>query len=161
MSDRLSSRPRLRMAAILISALGCGGDDPTGPFVPTELAGQWSWTVSNATGSGVSCNVTGVTLTFTGPNTAITGSFVGAGGQNVSCVAGGQNSTSNFTGTAALTDLSLTGSAITFTFVSTSGPWVSTGNVTGPDTMTGSATIRLTSGGVVYPLTGTWTATRL
>jgi len=152
---------RSRLAAILIAAVGCGGDDSTGPFVPTELAGQWSWTVSNATGSGRSCNVSGVTLTFTGSNGALSGSFAGSGGQNVSCTVGGQNTLSNFGGGAALSTLTLTGSAISFRFTTTAGDWVSTGNVTGPDTMTGSATIRLPSGGVVNALTGTWTATRL
>jgi hypothetical protein len=161
MSDRLSYRPSLRLVAILVAALGCGGDDPTGPFVPTGLAGQWSWTVSNASGSGRSCNVSGVTLTFTGSNGALGGSFAGSGGQNVSCTVGGQNTLSNFGGGAALAALSLTGSAITFTFTTTAGDWISTGNVTGPNTMTGSASIRLPSGGVVNTLTGTWTATRL
>jgi hypothetical protein len=146
------------LAATMLGA--CGGDNPTGPFVPPELAGQWQWTVTNATGSGRTCTVTGVTVTFTGTNSALTGSFAAAGGQNVSCVVGGQTTLSNFSGGAALSGVTLTGAAIGFTFGSTSGPWVSTGTVTGPDGMGGSATIRLSSGGVPFPLTGTWTATR-
>lgn len=158
-----SSRPSRRLTASLIAAglAACGDGGLTGPFVPPELAGQWAWRVTGATGSGVSCDVTGVTLTFTGPNTALTGSFVAAGGQNVACIVAGQNTFTSFTGTTVLTALSLTGAAITFSFTATSGLWVSTGNVTGADTMGGTATIRLTASGTTYELTGPWTATRL
>src|SRR5687768_12661908 len=147
MSDRLSYRPSLRLVAILVAALGCGGDDPTGPFVPTGLAGQWSWTVSNASASGRSCNVSGATITFTGSNGGPGGSFAGSGGQIVSCTVGGQRTLSSFGGGAALAALYLRGSAIAFPFPTATGDWISAGNVAVRDAMTGSASIRLASGG--------------
>jgi len=138
---------------------GCGGDS-TGPN-GADVSGQWQWSLSNAVSGNRSCNVTGVTLNISKTNGALSGTGVGAGGDNVTCTVGGQNLNSNLAGTVTLQAISQQGSAVSFTFPTNAGPWAVAGTLTGPNAMNGTATIRLSFSGTVVTLTGPWVATRL
>ncbi len=164
---RLSSRRRSRAFApslILLALLtACGGSDgPTTPPAAVDLTGDWAWSISGATGGNAVCSVNNVTLTFTQTTSGLSGGFTAGGNGNVTCVIGGsQNQTTNFAGSTLLTGLSRNGGSITFSFSATSGPWVSSGNITGNNRMSGTATIRLSASGTVVVFTGPWVATRL
>jgi hypothetical protein len=49
-----------RFSIMVLGALACGGDDRTGPG-STDVTGTWSASLSEMTGSGVSCNSTSPT----------------------------------------------------------------------------------------------------
>lgn len=156
---------------LVVRGVATGLSDRTAPLSLTitaapapPLAGQWQWSISNATNAadvpGMVCAVTGVTLTFTGANSALSGTAVATGTQNMSCVFQGQAILAPFATNSALQNITLTGTTIGFTFSSLSGPWTSNGTTTGPDTMGGNATIHLNFNGTGLPFIGQWVATR-
>lgn len=159
---RFSSLPRRPVAAVLGTLLlaGCGKDSPSGPSANFDPVGQWQWRVTNATTSGASCSVTGVTITFSRSNGVLAGHRVATGGQNISCVINGNPTTASYTTNDALDNLTYARPAISFSFATSSGAWQMTGNVTGDHSMGGTAVIRLNFGGSIATLTGPWTATR-
>ena len=115
---------------------------------PTDLAGTWTLTSTNLTGSGGNCTLTGL-VQFTQNGTTLGGNLPESG-VVVTCSA-------TSSGQAAGTDLifgTVKGTGVSFNLAS--GFVVATGNVTGTGAMTGSMV-------VWYPasqinLTGTWTA---
>lgn len=163
MSHRLAFRGR-HAAAVLVFALmlaGCGDDGPTGPSEDFDLVGgQWQWRVTNAKSGSNTCTVTGVTLTFTRNNGTLSGHRVATGGGNMTCTINGSNSIANYNTNDALDNLTFSGTSIGFSFATTSGLWEMSGNITGDDTMGGTATIRVSTSVGLFTLTGPWTATR-
>lgn len=154
----------LALALLTVSA-GCGGSDsPTESDSPPQhgLSGDWEWSIADAKGANAVCSVDNVKLNFSEAGGVLTGSVTAGGGNNINCVIGGSQHTSNsFAGTTDLLELSRTSNSIAFTFDASAGPWVSTGTITGPNTMAGTATIRLLfTGGTVATFTGPWKATR-
>jgi hypothetical protein len=155
-------RARFAFACVTLALLlpACGGDNPTGPSDDFDIEGAWSWRVTNATTSNATCSVTGVTITFTRNNGALTGRRVATGGGNMTCTINGSPATANYTTNDDLDDLSLSGTAIEFSFATTTGTWEMAGSVTSDDRKGGTATIRVGTSGGTLTLTGPWTATR-
>lgn len=156
---------------LLVRGVATGLTDRTAPLSLTiaagpapPLAGQWQWSISNATSTdvpGMVCGITAVMLTFTGANSALSGTAVASGTQNMTCVIQGVSQSVPFNTNSSLQNITLTGTTIGFTFSSASGPWTSTGTITGPNTMGGNATIHLNFAGTGVPFTGQWVATRI
>jgi hypothetical protein len=155
---------------LVVRGVATGLTDRTAPLSLTitaapapPLAGQWQWSITNAGNAdnpGFICAITGITLTFTGPNSALSGTAVANGTQNMSCVFMGQTILAPFVTNSALQNITLTGNTIGFTFSSNSGPWTSNGTISGPNTMGGTGTIHLNFNGTGIPFTGQWVATR-
>lgn len=149
------------LCAVLLIACG-GGDGPSNPPAAVNLTGQWSWSLTGATGGNGVCNVNNVTMSLSQSGSELTGTFAAGGNGNVTCVVGGsQNQTSAFAGGRSLTAVSRTGTSVTFTFGTTAGPWVSSGVINGANSMSGTATVRLLFSGNVVVFTGPWVANRL
>lgn len=147
--------------ALGLAIAACGGDGPSGPSEDFDIVGQWQWRVNNATGSGMTCTVTGVTLTFSRSDGILSGTRFSSGGGNLVCTAGSASSTGDFTTNSTLKQLTHTGTSIGFEFDTIRGAWVMTGSITNDNSMGGTATIRVNSPtGTVAALTGPWTATR-
>lgn len=153
-------RLAITFLTLSIGMSACGDDGPSGPSDNFDIAGQWSWRVTDATADDASCSITGVTITFAQDNGTLTGHRVATGGGNVTCTIHGSTDTANYTTSEALDNLSLTGTTITFVFVTNNGPWEMTGNITDDNTMGGTATIRMGTSIGPLMLTGPWTATR-
>jgi hypothetical protein len=155
---------RSSFAVLMFAALtSCGGGDngPTIPPATVDLSGTWAWSMTGATNPNGVCNVSNVSVILLELGSGRTGTWEGGNNGNVKCVMGGsQNTTSNFGGSAALTALTRTGASVSFTFTTTAGQWVSTGTITGQNSMSGTATIRLMFNGTPFVFTGPWVATR-
>jgi hypothetical protein len=152
-----------RALTLIAGLAACGDDDdPTGPSANFDLVGQWDWRLTNASGQNATCSVTGVTLTFTRTNGVLTGRRASAGGGNIACSFNGTPSApASITGDLPIQSLALTGTAISFQFANVSpGPWEISGTVTGDNTMSGTATIRMATSVGVLTLTGPWVSTR-
>ncbi|HUK61886.1 MAG TPA: hypothetical protein VLV15_01095, partial [Dongiaceae bacterium] len=142
--------------ALLCAALAAcgGGSDTTGPGDGT-VNGTWSGSASNVTGSGVTCDGTGLKLMLTQSDATFTGSYTLV---KLSCSGpGGSSSGGPFGG--AVTNGTITGASVSFTL--DTGELAFTGTLSG-NTMSGSTVWTLDLGppyGTVV-LTGNWTAKR-
>lgn len=154
-----------RLVTLLLASVAlasCGDDGPTGPSPNFSLLGSWNWEMTNATNGPHTCSVTEVALIFIEEEGEIIGGVLGSGDDNIRCSTNGvPGSPADFSLNSDLRNFSLNGSAIGYSFATNQGDWVMTGTVTGDDTMSGTGTIRLTSGGTTLTFTGPWTATRI
>lgn len=144
-------------SALLCAALAAcgGGGDKTGPGDGT-VNGTWNGSASNVTGSGVTCNATGLTMLLTQTNDTFAGNYTLL---KLTCSgAGGSSSGGPFAGSVA--NGSITGTSVSFSL--DTGELVFTGTLTG-NTMSGTTvwTIDLGPPTGVVVLTGSWTAKRV
>ena len=65
---------RVFTVASLALLTACGGGGDTGP-VNTSVDGSWQGSVSNVTGNGVTCNMTGVQLNLSQSGTTFSGNY--------------------------------------------------------------------------------------
>jgi hypothetical protein len=168
MPGQIRARARFAIASftLALALSACGDDDPTDPG-NQDIVGQWSYVITDATGGGSSCDVTGVTLTITRAGQELSGTIAAAGTNNGTCTQAGTGATAQitFNGTGPLENVALNGNSVAFTipraFTSPQlfGDWVSTGTLSG-NSMSGDAAIVLRINGTVTDLDGTWTATR-
>ena len=144
------------LAAILVAACGKDAASPTAPNVPSvpSVAGQWSYSTTNISAGGITCSSSGTTLTITQQGTSFSGSY---GGGTLTCSSSG-GSQSLPIGTGIVLNGSVTGSAVAFDL--DTSDWHNGGTING-NSMSGTATIRVVVGGVLYTLTGTWGASHL
>lgn len=162
---RSSTLARLRHAmagtALALAVTSCGDDGPSGPSASFDIVGQWDWRVTNAEGSGVTCSVNNVTLTFARNDGVLTGSRFSSGGNNLVCTTGGATTHGNFTTNTSVQNLIHSGTTISYEFATSSGLWEMDGSIEDDDRMGGTATIRVNGpqGGTIA-LTGPWTGTR-
>jgi hypothetical protein len=124
----------------------------TGPKI--DVTGNWSYTASNLTGGGVTCNESGAALILAQTGSTFTGSYAGL---MLTCTGpGGSGTIGPAIGqiVAGIVD----GGSITFE-IGNSG-WTNTGSVRGRS-MSGNATyvVNLGSQGNLT-MTGTWTAAK-
>ena len=143
------------LAAILVAACGKDAASPTAPNVPSvpSVAGQWSYSTTNISAGGITCSSSGTTLTITQQGTSFSGSY---GGGTLTCSSSG-GSQSLPIGTGIVLNGSVTGSAVAFDL--DTSDWHNGGSING-NSMSGTATIRVVVGGLLYTLTGTWGASR-
>ena len=125
--------------------------DATSP--KANLSGQWTYNISNASGSGISCNVTGVTLSLTQSGSTFTGTTSGG---LISC-SGPGGTASEGLGGDVVANGQVNGNAVQFD-ISTQDIHNS-GTLSG-NSISGTVTLRFASGGVTFVLNGNFTAVR-
>lgn len=162
MFTRTIPRAAAAVLAAVLTLAACGGDDgPTGPSPDFDIAGQWQWQVTNASEGNSKCTVTDVTITFSEQNGVLTGHRFSPGDDNFICsFFGGPPLIRSYDTNDDLDDLVLSGTDISFSFATTTGEWEMSGRITSDNTMSGSATIRISTTIGPMTLTGPWTATR-
>ena len=136
--------------ATLIAAAGCS-EDSSGPNI--NLTGSWTYTATNISGSGVSCNVSTSSMTLTQTGNTFTGSATG----QIACVAGGQSVSNPFQG--QITNGTITGNAVQFELSTADARHI--GTVSG-NSMSGTLTLSLNVGAPIgtVVLTGNWSAVK-
>ncbi len=107
MALRAPSRALLCVVAPLVTACG---SDATGPA--DDLSGQWSYTATNLTASGVSCSVAGLTLTLRQNGATFGGS--GNGGI-LTCVSAVDSASTSLDGVAVVNGR-VSGQSVSFDF---------------------------------------------
>ncbi len=140
------------LAALLVLVVaGCSSSTS-----PNETVnGSWSYQASNLAGDGVSCSVTGATLTLSQTGSTFTGTYSNA---KITCQAGGQQAVlGTFSGNVV--NGLISGDSVSFDFDTTA--FTNAGTISG-SSMTGSATATENVGGAIgkVTLTGQWNATQ-
>jgi hypothetical protein len=139
------------MTLALVSALVACSDDSTGPKTPS-VAGAWRYTMTNLTGSGLSCGSSGTMLTITQRGTALSGSYAGGA---ITCFDGRDTYAGDF-GSGTVVTGSVSGQSVAYDFDNSA--WHNAGTVDGAS-MTGAVTMRiLDPSGRTVVLRGTWAA---
>jgi hypothetical protein len=144
----------MRKLIALLLVLGCGGDS-TGPS-ETSVAGTWTASLSNMSGSGVSCSSTSpTTLTLSQQNQTFSGSYSGG---ELTC-SGPGGTFSDFIGSGTILNGAISGTGVSMDL--DTPDFHLTGNVSG-NSMSGTARWEIDFGqptGVVV-LNGNWGAAR-
>ena len=140
------------MAALLVLFVaGCSSSTS-----PNEsVNGSWSYQASNLAGDGVSCSVTGATLTLSQTGSTFGGTYSNA---KITCQAGGQQAVlGTFSGNVV--NGLISGDSVSFDFDTTA--FTNAGTISG-SSMSGSATATENVGGAIgkVTLTGQWNATQ-
>src|SRR5512141_2131572 len=65
-----------RLAVFTLAAMLCACSDSTGPK-DANVSGSWTYSVSNLSGAGLSCNASGTTVTISQTGSTFTGSYSG------------------------------------------------------------------------------------
>lgn len=138
----------------LVLAAACGGDSTTGPNQQTNVGGRWLYTATNVAGSGVSCNLSNVSMTLTQTGSTFTGTV--ASGSNLSCTGPG-GSINESLGNDVIANGVVTGNSIQFDIGTQD--LHNTGTVSG-NSMSGNITIRIVAGATTINLAGTFSAVR-
>ena len=138
--------------ALALTLPACSGDDLSGPVAPT-VDGQWSYSASNISGSGVACDVSNMTMQLAQSGTTFSG--VSAGGI-LTCRAGGQSESGAFGGDIVANGR-IDGNSVSWDLGTSDVHH--TGTISG-NSMSGQVTIRLDVGGGDVVLAGNWSAVR-
>ena len=144
-----------RRIALLVFLTACGGDDSNDPG-SISIDGQWNASLSNMSGSGLTCSSTAPTqITLDQAGTNFAGSY--SGGQLTCSGAGG--SSSGAVGTGAIINGTISGSSVDFFLDTQDSHFVGTVN---GNSMSGTATWQANLGPLVGTVTlnGNWTAAR-
>ena len=143
-------RPIVLLCAAM--AVACGGDSASSP-TPT-VTGQWSYSATNVSGSGVTCNFTGVTLTLAQSGSTFTGTTTGG---NVSCTAPGVAPLNESLGGDVIANGQITGNAVQFDI---GGQDLHNVGTLSGNSMSGTVTISVPTGTTTVILTGNFSAAR-
>jgi hypothetical protein len=139
-------------AALLVLVLaGCSSS--TSPN--DSVNGSWSYQASNLAGDGVSCSVTGATLTLSQTGSTFSGAYSNA---KITCQVGGQQAVlGTFSGNVVNGVVS--GDSVSFDF--DTNAFTNTGTISGA-TMSGNASATENVGGAIgkVTLSGQWSATQ-
>jgi hypothetical protein len=143
-----------RFATILVTlavfAVTAGCSDLTGPSIP-EVTGQWTYNATNLQSSGVTCGITGVTLSVThqsGEN------FSGStSGGTLNCSDGQQSISEPLANLTIVSGVVRENGSISFNLQSQD--WTNTGSLAGAS-MSGSTSLRAGD----FTLTGSFSASR-
>ena len=118
--------------------------DSTGPK-EENVSGAWSYNATNLSGGGLSCSITGVTMTVSQSGTTFSGTYSPG---TLSC---GSLGSTNFTGGTVVTG-KVTGSGVSFNF--DTQDWMHNGLISG-NSISGTTTMRLVlTGGQTLVMTG-------
>ncbi|HEU4649688.1 MAG TPA: hypothetical protein VFS33_11550 [Gemmatimonadales bacterium] len=139
-------------------AAACGGDGPSAPSGPPQITGSYTLNQSNLNGTingvAMSCSVTGTTMTITQTTTTFTGTYNGG---TITCSANGQSASEGIgSGTVVNGTIDAAGNV---QFDLDTQDYRLVGKVSG-NSMSGSATARLTIDGTTSTMTGNWSASR-
>jgi hypothetical protein len=142
-------------SALLLATFGlvaCGGDS-TGPS-DANVGGAWTFTASNMSGAGVSCNLSSAPLSLTQTGTTFSGTY---GAATLSCSAGAQSTSGMIQG--VVVNGSVDGNAVEFDL--DTQDFHHTGSVSG-SSMSGTARWTFDFGGSigVVVLNGNWAAAK-
>ena len=137
----------------LASCGGGGADSPAGP-VNANVSGGWTYSATNLTGGGATCNASGVVLTINQSGSTFTGSYSGG---TITCSAPGVPTESGDFGTGTVANGTIAINSVAFNF--DTSDWANTGTVSG-NSMSGTAVVRVSTGQSTYILTGNFGATR-
>lgn len=139
--------------ALCAALAACGGGDSTGPS-NASVAGSWTLSHSNMSGSGVSCNLSPAPMTLSQSGTTFSGSY---GPAAVSCIAGGQSESVQIHG--IIVNGTIDGNAIAFDL--DTQDFHQTGSVSG-SSMSGTARWTFDLGGStgIVVLNGNWAAAK-
>jgi hypothetical protein len=120
-----------------------------------DVTGAWSLSLTNMSGSGMSCDWAGATMNLTQSGATFTGSYSGG---TLTCRSGGQ-SASEQVGGGSIVNGTVNGSKVTFEIDSPDMPM--TGKVSG-ESMSGTGMLRYDLGSPygVVTLNGNWAAVR-
>lgn len=143
----MRARPFL-ISALLIAA--CKSDS-TAP--KTDISGHWSYSASNVAGSGISCNISGVSATITETGSTFTGSTSGG---TITC-SGPGGTASQAIGNDVIANGTINGASVQFD-IGTSDIH-NAGTLSG-NSISGTVTIKVNSGGSTYTLTGNFSAVK-
>ena len=138
-------------AAVACALTACGGG-ATGPRVP-NVNGTWSLSLTNLSGSGISCSASGTTMNLTQTGATFSGSYSGG---TFTCVGGGESFSTQL-GTGSVIDGAIGGNSVSFELDSPDFPLA--GTISGRS-MSGTCTMRVDLGepyGVIT-LAGNWGA---
>jgi hypothetical protein len=138
------------VAAGAVAVVGCSSS--TSPN-SVNIAGTWSLSSSDLTGSGASCSLLG-DVQFSQSGNSLGGNLPDSG-VKVSCLIGGGNASSTRAGTSLVSG-TINNSAVSFNLAS--GFVVARGTVTGTGTMSGSS-ITVVDAINSINVSGTWSAT--
>lgn len=145
----MRTAPRLS-PLLLAFALACGGEG-TGPGI--NLSGNWLYSTTNVSGSGLSCSSGGTLLSVTHQGGSFSGTYSGG---TITCNIGGVTESGPL-GVGTVVSGSLAGTAVTFDL--DTSDWRNSGTVSG-NSMSGSLVVRLVVDNVTHTLTGNWGASR-
>ncbi len=135
-----------------VFVVACGGDS-TGPGT-TNVAGTWTASLSNMSGSGISCSSTSpTTLTISQQTTTFSGSYSGG---ELTCTGPG-GTASEFIGSGTILNGNISGTGVSMDL--DTPDFHLTGNVSG-NSMSGTARWVLDFGTEVVTLNGNWGAAR-
>lgn len=141
-------------AAVGLALAACGGDS-TGPST-TSVAGSWVVSLTNFSGSGVTCNATGISVQLSQTGTTLTGTYSGG---TYSCTGPG-GSTTQAGGTGIIINGVVNGNNVSFDVDTQDSHF--TGNVAaGGASMSGSGSEKIDiGGGQTVTLSGAWGAAK-
>lgn len=148
---RFSFAVPLALAATLFTLSACGSDS-TGPATP-KVDGSWSLSLTNVSGSGISCNWSGGSMNLVQSGDTFRGTY---GGGTITCSGGGE-SVSQTMGSGSVINGSVSGNSVSFQLDTPDYPF--TGTITG-SSMSGTCSLRYDLGepyGVIT-LSGNWGA---
>ena len=139
--------------AVSLLLVGCGGDN-TGPS-NVNVSGTWSTSFTNFSGSGLSCNATGIILQLSQSGTTFTGTY--SGGTYTCTGPGGTGQAAGGSGT--IINGTVNGSAVSFNADTPDSRF--SGTVSG-NSMSGQGTERIDLGAPVgvITLSGSWGAAK-
>ncbi len=139
--------------ALCAALVACGGGDSTGPS-NASVAGSWTLSHSNMSGSGVSCSLSPAPMTLSQSGTTFSGSY---GPATVSCTAGSQSESVQIQG--IIVNGTIDGNAIAFDL--DTQDFHQTGSVSG-SSMSGTARWTFDLGGStgIVVLNGNWAAAK-
>jgi hypothetical protein len=149
----MSASLRVLLVCLIAMVEGCSGDDSTGPS-RASVAGSWTLSASNVSGSGVSCSLGNTPMTLTQSGDTFTGSY---GPGTLTCVAGGESISGGANGT--IVNGVLNGNSVQFDL--NTQDLHHTGTISG-NSMSGTArwTFDLGAGTGVVVLNGNWSAAK-
>jgi hypothetical protein len=140
----------LAAVAFLVFA-ACGGDS-TGPSA-AALTGQWAYNATNVSGSGLTCNFSGLTLVITQTGPTVTGA---TNGGSFSCTAAGTTQGGPL-GTTPLANGQINGNAVQFDFGTAD---IHNAGTLNGKTISGTVTVRADAGGTIIVLSGNFSAVK-
>ena len=121
---------RLIFIALALAATACS--DSTGPK-DANVAGSWTYNATNLAGGGLSCSISGVTVTISQSGSTFTGSY-STGSLSCGSVGG-----ANFAGGTVVSG-TVSNNAVTFNF--DTQDWTHAGSVSG-SSIAGTTSVRL------------------
>lgn len=144
--------PLVLVAALF--TLGACGSDSTGPVTP-KVDGRWNLSLTNVSGSGISCSWSGASMNLVQSGETFSGTY---GGGTITCSGGGE-SFSGQMGSGSVVNGSVSGNSVSFQLDSPDYPF--SGTISG-SSMSGTCSLRYDLGDPygVITLSGNWGAAK-